>query len=58
MSVIFSKIIDNFTEWLGHADIRIRLDIYIHLLLSMQRDTAIKFGKILFEKGYIEINLD
>ncbi|EOQ16014.1 hypothetical protein KQ3_04928 [Bacillus cereus B5-2] len=58
MSVIFSKIIDNFTERLGHADVRITLDIYIYLLLSMQRDTAIKFGKILFDKGYIEINLD
>ncbi|PFZ89026.1 integrase [Bacillus wiedmannii] len=46
---------------LGHADVRITLDTYGHLLLSMQRDTAIKFGKMLFDEGdknNIKINLD
>ncbi|MGG3758296.1 site-specific integrase [Bacillus anthracis] len=49
------------SERLGHADVRITLDTYSHLLPSMQRDTAIKFGKMLFDEGnkdYIEINLD
>ncbi|MEB2584696.1 tyrosine-type recombinase/integrase [Bacillus cereus] len=48
------------SERLGHADVRITLDTYSHLLPSMQKDTAIKFGKMLFDddKYYIEINLD
>lgn len=49
------------SERLGHADVRITLDTYSHLLPSMQKDTAIKFGKMLFgedEKYHVEINLD
>lgn len=49
------------SERLGHADVRITLDTYSHLLPSMQRDTAINFGKMLFDEGdkeNIEINLD
>lgn len=49
------------SERLGHADVRITLDTYSHLLPSMQKDTAIKFGEMLFgENGKyrIEINLD
>lgn len=49
------------SERLGHTDVRITLDTYSHLLPSMQRDTAIKFGKMLFDEGdkdYVEINLD
>ncbi|WP_129727929.1 site-specific integrase [Ectobacillus funiculus] len=49
------------SERLGHADVRITLDTYSHLLPSMQKDTAIKFGKMLFgedDKYHIEINLD
>lgn len=49
------------SERLGHADVRITLDTYSHLLPSMQKDTAIKFGKMLFgedDKYYVEINLD
>ncbi|MGA4497515.1 tyrosine-type recombinase/integrase [Bacillus bombysepticus] len=49
------------SERLGHADVRITLDTYSHLLPSMQKDTAIKFGKMLFgedAKYYVEINLD
>lgn len=37
------------SERLGHADVRITLDTYSHLLPSMQKDTAIQFGKMLFE---------
>ncbi|HDR8505479.1 TPA: site-specific integrase [Bacillus cereus] len=49
------------SERLGHADVRITLDTYSHLLPSMQKDTAIKFGEMLFGEGgkyRIEINLD
>ncbi|HGO9425620.1 TPA: tyrosine-type recombinase/integrase [Bacillus cereus] len=49
------------SERLGHADVRITLDTYSHLLPSMQKDTAINFGKMLFneDNSYgIEINLD
>lgn len=35
-------------ERLGHADIRITLDTYSHLLPSMQKETARNFGKMLF----------
>ncbi|EMI09196.1 integrase family protein [Anoxybacillus gonensis] len=38
------------SERLGHADVRITLDTYSHLLPSMQKDTAIKFGKMLFNE--------
>lgn len=37
------------SERLGHADVRISLDTYSHLLPSMQRDTAVMFGRMLFE---------
>lgn len=49
------------SERLGHADVRITLDTYSHLLPSMQKDTAIKFGKMLFnedDKYYVEVDLD
>ncbi|MDA2323955.1 site-specific integrase [Bacillus cereus group sp. Bc177] len=49
------------SERLGHADVRITLDTYSHLLPSMQKDTALKFGEMLFgenDKYRIEINLD
>nr|WP_252210065.1 tyrosine-type recombinase/integrase [Bacillus bombysepticus] len=49
------------SERLGHADFRITLDTYSHLLPSMQKDTAIKFGEMLFGKNgkyRIEVNLD
>jgi integrase len=38
------------SERLGHADVRITLDTYSHLLPSMQKDTAINFGKLLFNE--------
>lgn len=38
------------SERLGHADVRISLDTYSHLLPSMQRETAIMFGKMLEEE--------
>lgn len=37
------------SERLGHADVRISLDRYTHLLPSMQKETAIMFGEMLFE---------
>lgn len=37
------------SERLGHADVRISLDTYSHLLPSMQRETAVMFGRMLFE---------
>lgn len=40
-----SKIV---SERLGHADVRITLDTYSHLLPSMQKETARSFGKMLF----------
>lgn len=49
------------SERSGNADVRITLDTYSYLLPSMQRDTAIKFGKMLFDKedkDNIKINLD
>lgn len=49
------------SERLGHADVRITLDTYSHLLPSMQRETALQFGKMLFKEGdnyYLEVNLD
>ncbi|BCD08908.1 TPA: tyrosine-type recombinase/integrase [Bacillus cereus] len=49
------------SERLGHADVRITLDTYSHLLPSMQKDTALKFGQMLFgedDELRIEINLD
>ena len=50
------------SERLGHADTRITLDTYSHLLPSMQKETARNFGKMLFddnndEKMIIEINI-
>jgi integrase len=36
------------SERLGHADTRITLDTYSHLLPSMQKETAKQFGKMLF----------
>ncbi|MBG9589523.1 site-specific integrase [Cytobacillus firmus] len=36
------------SERLGHADTRITMDTYSHLLPNMQRDTAKEFGKMLF----------
>lgn len=36
------------SERLGHADVRITLDTYSHLLPSMQKETAHNFGKMLF----------
>lgn len=36
------------SERLGHADVRISLDTYSHLLPSMQKETAVMFGKMLF----------
>lgn len=38
------------SERLGHADVRITLDTYNHLLPSMQKETALQFGKMLFEE--------
>lgn len=38
------------SERLGHADVRITLDTYSHLLPSMQKETALQFGKMLFEE--------
>ncbi|UFJ41709.1 site-specific integrase [Brevibacillus humidisoli] len=35
-------------ERLGHADTRITLDTYSHLLPSMQKETAKQFGRMLF----------
>lgn len=46
------------SERLGHADVRITLDTYSHLLPSIQKDTALKFGEMLFEgdsKDYIKV---
>ncbi|WP_046176513.1 tyrosine-type recombinase/integrase [Domibacillus indicus] len=40
------------SERLGHADVRITLDTYSHLLPSMQKDTAVQFGKMLFDEDY------
>lgn len=37
------------SERLGHADVRISLDTYSHLLPSMQKETAVMFGRMLFE---------
>lgn len=37
------------SERLGHADVRITLDTYSHLLPSMQKETAENFGKMLFD---------
>jgi integrase len=39
------------SERLGHADVRISLDTYSHLLPSMQKETALMFGKMLFEEN-------
>jgi integrase len=36
------------SERLGHADVRITLDTYSHLLPSMQKETAKNFGRMLF----------
>ncbi|THF73888.1 site-specific integrase [Cohnella fermenti] len=36
------------SERLGHATVRLTLDTYSHLLPSMQKETAEKFGKLLF----------
>jgi integrase len=36
------------SERLGHANVRITLDTYSHLLPSMQKDTAKNFGRFLF----------
>ncbi len=49
------------SERLGHADVRITLDTYSHLMPSMQKDTAIKFGEMWFgqdDKYRLEITLD
>ncbi|WP_240417387.1 site-specific integrase [Paenibacillus periandrae] len=37
------------SERLGHATVRLTLDTYSHLLPSMQKETAEKFGKMLFD---------
>lgn len=37
------------SERLGHATVRLTLDTYSHLLPSMQKETAKKFGKMLFD---------
>jgi len=42
------------SERLGHADVRITLDTYSHLLPSMQKETAKKLGKLLFSDNIIE----
>lgn len=39
------------SERLGHADVRITLDTYSHLLPSMQKETARNFGKMLFDEN-------
>lgn len=36
------------SERLGHADVRITLDTYSHILPSMQKEVALQFGKVLF----------
>ncbi|RCX22997.1 phage integrase family protein [Fontibacillus phaseoli] len=46
------------SERLGHADVRISLDTYSHLLPSMQKETAIMFGKMLFEEEVEEVVLN
>lgn len=46
------------SERLGHADVRISLDTYSHLLPSMQKETAIMFGKMLFEEEAKEVILN
>jgi len=38
------------SERLGHADVRITLDTYSHLLPNMQKETAENFGKMLFDE--------
>ena len=38
------------SERLGHADVRITLDTYSHLLPSMQKETARNFGNMLFNE--------
>ncbi|MDR4998974.1 site-specific integrase [Brevibacillus parabrevis] len=50
------------SERLGHADVRLTLDTYSHLLPSMQKETARNFGKMIFgddtnDKMIIEIDL-
>ncbi|WP_270164517.1 tyrosine-type recombinase/integrase [Paenibacillus sp. SYP-B4298] len=35
-------------EILGHSDIRVTLDTYIHVLPSVHKETAKKFGSMLF----------
>jgi len=37
------------SERLGHATTRLTLDTYSHLLPSMQKETAEKFGMLLFD---------
>lgn len=46
------------SERLGHADVRISLDTYSHLLPSMQKEKAIMFGKMLFEEDVEEVVLN
>lgn len=36
-------------ERLGHADTRLTLDTYSHLMPNIQKDAAKKFGEILFK---------
>jgi integrase len=36
-------------EILGHADVRVTLDIYSHVLPSVHKDTAKEYGDLLFD---------
>ncbi len=38
-------------EILGHSDVRITLDIYSHVLPSIHKETAQKFGNMLFDQA-------
>ncbi len=38
-------------EILGHSDVRITLDIYSHVLPSVHKETAQKFGNMLFDQA-------
>ncbi|CAM3830071.1 site-specific integrase [Paenibacillus lactis] len=38
-------------EILGHSDVRITLDIYSHVLPSIHKETAQKFGNMLFDQN-------
>src|SRR5690606_39172302 len=40
-------------ERLGHANVKITLDTYSHLLPDLQKETADEFGKIFYSNGTI-----